>query len=118
MIEGTCCAIAPSGFMKDRQIINSLAVLPVVFVDFIDVGSSITVSVSFEANMDSTEQTINTVDLGCNTSGTSLTELYSASTENIVHVVNNGVHSNVTLNMCTVNPTSTADMSRAYFYDE
>jgi len=105
--------------MKDRNIVNSYAVKPVVCVDSIDIDSSITVSVSFESNTPPIlRSTLNTVDLGCSTDGTSLTESFSTNTDNLIHVVNTGSDGYITLNMCTDTIVSTSDSSKAYFYDE
>ena len=119
VIEDTCYPIAPAGYMKDIIPLNSYAVMPVVCVDSIDVGSSITVSVSFQPDSNtSLEPTSNVVDLACSTSGTSLTQTFSGDTEYLVHVTNTGSVGIITLDMCIDTITSTSDLSKAYFYDE
>ena len=119
VVEGTCYPILPSGYMKDRHLVNSYVVIPVVCVNSIDIGSSITVSVSFKSDTDTLlEPPLNTLDLECSTSGTTLTQALTAKTEYLVHVPNTGSDGIVTLNMCTQTMTSTSDSSSAYFYDE
>ena len=118
VLEGTCYPIAPSGYMKDRHLINALAVKPVVCVDSIDVGTSITVTVSFESDINTKMMAVNTVELGCSTSGTSLSQTFSANTDYLVHVVNTGSDGAITLDMCIDTPTATTDFSKAYVYDE
>mmetsp|Transcript_4714 Transcript_4714/g.5406 ORF Transcript_4714/g.5406 Transcript_4714/m.5406 type:complete len:186 (-) Transcript_4714:1383-1940(-) len=117
VIENTCYHLAPPGYLKDRTLLAGLDVQPVVCVDSINRGSSITVSVSFldQQNPPSPQITFDQeIKLACSSSTASTGVItLSANTNNLVHVQNTGNDGEVKLRMC-----SSSSIASAYFYDE
>ena len=117
VIENTCFHLAPPGYLKDRALIAGLLVQPVVCVDSVNPGTSITVSVSFldEENPPSPTITFGQeIELQCGLGGSSTGSItLNANTNNVVHVKKTGNGGEVTLMMCTSSGTASA-----YFHDE
>mmetsp|Transcript_4715 Transcript_4715/g.5407 ORF Transcript_4715/g.5407 Transcript_4715/m.5407 type:complete len:557 (-) Transcript_4715:154-1824(-) len=117
VIENTCYHLAPPGYLKDRTLLAGLDVQPVVCVDSINRGSSITVSVSFldQQNPPSPQITFDQeIKLACSSSTASTGVItLSANTNNLVHVQNTGNDGEVKLRMCSSSSTASA-----YFHDD
>ena len=117
VIENTCFHLAPPGYLKDRALIAGYLIQPVVCVDSVDPGISITVSVTFldEENPPPPKVTLGKiVDLQCGLEGSSSgTITLNPTMHNMVHVQNAGDGGEVTLMMCTSSGTASA-----YFHDE
>jgi len=118
--EGTCYHVAPSGYMKDRNMLAVSAVQPIVCVNSIDVGTSATVTVSFldPENAPASQVNVQETSLDCSTAGasTSLLEL-NANDFNMIHVRNTGADGVVFVEMCS--DTAASDLSStAFLHDE
>jgi len=118
--EGTCYHVAPSGYMKDRNMVAVWAVQPVVCVNSIDVGTSATITVSFldPENAPASQVNVQETSLDCSTSGasTSFLEL-NANDFNMIHVRNTGADGVVIVEMCS--DTAPSDLSStAFLHDE
>ena len=117
VVENTCYHLAPPGYLKDNAFVAGWLVQPVVCVNSIDVGSSISVTVSFldEDNPPSPQVVFGQeIELKCSVSGsTSGIVALDASTYNMVHVKDTGNGGEVVLRMCTSGGTASA-----YFHDE
>ena len=117
VIEDSCYHIAPPSYLKDRAFIESELVQPVVCVNSINPGTSITVTVTFQdkENPPSSQVSIGqNIELKCGSSMTS-TGLVTldASKYNLIHVKGAGYGGEVVLEMCTTKGTTSA-----FFYDE
>jgi hypothetical protein len=117
VIANSCYHMSAPGYLKDESIVASEMVNPVVCVDSIVPGSSITVSVSFldKENPPTPQVSFDQeVQLECSTSGSSTgTVTLNASSYNLIHVQNSGNKGAVVLQMCTSGGTVSA-----YFHDE
>lgn len=117
VVEGSCYHVAPSIYLKDRVVLEDAEqVQPVVCVKSIDVGSSITVSVSFLDMNDIPEPQVSLdqeIILQC-TSGGSSTGLKTldANKYNMVHVKKTGGDGVVTW------ASSGNTQTPAFFYDK
>ena len=118
VVENTCYHLNPPGYLKDETLVPSEKVQPVVCVDSINEGSSITVTVSFLDKVNPPPPKISIeqeVQLECQLGGsTTGTINLDASNHYLIRVENTGSDGNVELDMCTV-PGGTAS---AFFYDE
>jgi len=111
----SCYYIFPGGFMKDKDYVSSIQVQPVVCVNSIDVGNSITVTVDFidvDAPPSPQVSPVKTT-LECTKSGSSITFEADANEHNLIHVRNAGADGIVKMNMCA--PVGAA--FEGYFYD-
>ncbi len=117
VIENTCYHLSPPGYLKDNALVHSEMVQPVVCVDSINPGISITVTVSFlnKENPPSPKVSLDQkIELQCRASGASTGTLtLNANNYNLIHVKDTGDDSDITLQMCT-----NAGSSSAFFYDE
>lgn len=117
VLENTCYHISPPGYLRDQAIAATDLVQPVVCVDSLDVGTSITVSVSFIEKQKPPLPLVKVdqiIELQCSADGatsgiTSLDGLFY----NLIHVQNTGNIGEVTISLCT----SSGEV-KAYFYDE
>ncbi len=109
---GKCYHMSPPGFILDRDVVSASAVQPVVCVNSINMGNSITVTVNFQ-NTDRPPQPTEDVeryDISCPSSNSF--ELNS-SKYNLFHMHGMGVDGSVTLSLA-----STSGNAGAFFYDE
>lgn len=122
VVPGTCYPIAPAGPLKDLDYGAVEQVQPVVCVDSVDKGESITVSVYFLNPLKPPRVTVNLGserELECSKSGTksgSLVMDVSNSKDHLLHFVGTGMGGavDVVLSLESAIPSATAT---AYFYD-
>ena len=111
VVENTCYHLNQPAYLKDQALVPSEKVQPVVYVDSINEGSSITITVSFLDKMNPPSPKISVeqeVQLDCQIGGsTTGTINLDANNHNMIHVKNTGSDGNVELKMCTV-PDGTA----------
>jgi hypothetical protein len=113
VVENTCYHLTPPGYMKDKGLMASLLVQPVVCVGSINTGSSIDVTVSFLDIDNPPSPKISfdqEIELTC---GQSSNVSLNANNYNLIHVKNTGDGGEVELNMC-----ASSGGAKAYFYDE
>jgi hypothetical protein len=113
--NNSCYYIFPGGFMKDKDYISSIQVQPVVCVNSIDVGNSITVTVDFiDADAPPSPQVspVKTT-LDCTVSGSFITLEADASDYNLIHVQNAGADGIVEMKMCA----TVGAAFEGYFHD-
>jgi len=120
VLEGTCYHISPASKMKDYDSIASNAIQPVVCVDDINIGSDITISVSFldPNNPPISKLEVNDFSLECLLSGADFpAKSLDVSRDNLIHVFGTGKNGAIKLsNLCPDSSDATASMT-AYFYD-
>ena len=113
----TCYHLNPPGYLKDSALLAGLLVQPVVCVQSINVGISITVSVSFldKDNPPPSQVSIDQViALQCrNTQSSTGLITLNANSYNLIHVMDTGDDGEVELDMCT-----SGGSAKAYFSDE
>jgi len=113
--NNSCYYIFPGGFMKDKDYISSIQVQPVVCVNSIDVGNSITVTVDFiDADAPPSPQVspVKTT-LDCTVSGSFIALEADASDYNLIHVQNAGADGIVEMKMCA----TVGAAFEGYFHD-
>ncbi len=109
---GSCYHMSPPGYLLDRDVVSASAVQPVVCVDQLDTGSSITVSVDFRQDVGASPQPIVDVDeysMSCSTQAYNV----DASKFNLIHVNGMGKDGGVTVSL-----SSTTGVAGAIFFDE
>ena len=119
IVENTCYHLNPPAYLKDKIPLASVEeIQPVVCVDSINYGFSITVTVSFLQKQNPPPPKISIkeeIELGCE-QGISTTGRINldANNYNLFKVKNTGKDGNVELGICTV----LGGTASAYFYDE
>ena len=117
-IENTCYHLNPPAFLKDQALVPSEKVQPVVCIDSVNEGSSITVTVSFLDKMNPPSPKVSIeqeVQLDCQVGGsTTGTINLNANNHNLIQVKNTGSDGNVELKMCT----TSGGTASAFLYDE
>ena len=116
VLENTCYHLSPPLYLKDRAYEAALQVQPVVCVDSVDVGNSITVSVSFldEDNPPTPQVQAQEIDLACTNSGSDTGFLtLNLNSYNLIHVDNVGENGEIELDLCA----RSGGRAKAYFYD-
>ena len=119
IVNGECYVIQPPGILLDIDPATAEKIQPVVCVNDIAVGESITVTVSFLSDNDN-EPEIDVEKkspLVCKTGGINFGEDIIDVTNNKVHLIEfqgSGLDGNVTFSLCH---DGTAGFVNAYFYD-
>ena len=120
VIENTCYHLNPPAYLNDVALIPAEQVQPVVCVDSVNEGSSITIMVSFLQNMSPPPPKISMkqeVKLDCKIDGsTTGTINLDANNHSLNQVQNTGNDGNVELNMCIT--ASDHGTAKAFFYDD
>jgi hypothetical protein len=114
VVDNTCYYIFPSAYMKDRDLSAVIQVQPVVCVDSIDVGNSITVTVQFinESAPPAPQVLLTESTLACSKSGENLRIDFVPNEYRLIHVTNTGSDGNVNMTLCASGGTISG-----YFYD-
>ena len=118
---GTCYHIFPSAYMKDIDITSVTEVQPVVCVDSIDLGTSITISVSFldPYNIPSPSLAAIETTIDCPTSGSSTSIEVNNMDYNLIRVNSGRATADVKIDiMNTVGYIWGNYATTAYFYDK
>lgn len=121
VLPGTCYVIAPSIKVLDFDYLAADAIQPVVCVDSINVGSDITISVSFlDPNAPpAATVAVDEFNLGCAVVASELPDAVDATKYSVVQVSGTGIGGLVTLSsLCPKSGAATdANSMTAYFYD-
>ena len=121
VLPNTCYHVSPSSFMKVTDIIAVEATQPVICVESIDIGKSVTVSVSFldPQNPPSPSRQLNNIHHQCSSSDqNALISDINPSKYNLIHVTSTGEDGVVDLDLCPSNRNSMSTITSAFFYDE
>ena len=120
VLPNTCYVIQPPGLLMDIDSASAEQIKPVVCVNDIDIGNSITISVSFLRDA-AGPPSIEVNDVGkleCGVGGRSFGDQsldMSASQVHLIEYIGSGVDGNVSFSFCQ-NSGSKVDV-RAFFYD-
>jgi hypothetical protein len=120
VLPNSCYVIQPPGLLMDIDSSSAEQVKPVVCVDDINIGNSITVSVSF-LSKNSAPAPIQVNDLGkleCRVGGSSFGDQsfdVSDGQVRLIEYIGSGVDGNVTFSFCQ--NTGSAVNVKAFFYD-
>mmetsp|Transcript_18375 Transcript_18375/g.22495 ORF Transcript_18375/g.22495 Transcript_18375/m.22495 type:complete len:983 (-) Transcript_18375:152-3100(-) len=109
---GKCFHVSPASYLKDRDLLAVNSVQPVVCVESLDEGSSLTVTVSFlnPHNPPPKQVEVDEHSLTCGSGA--MTKRFDASKTHLVHVKGTGQNGQVTVKQC--NPDV---WSQSYLYD-
>ncbi len=115
----TCYHLFPLAYIKDRVFGDVEDVQPVVCVNAIDEGTSISVSVEFldHENPPTPPVSPHTETLTCSASGSSMELELDADKYNLIHVTDTGFDGQVELSMCSDGSGSSDIVSTAFLYD-
>lgn len=126
---GTCYAVHPSAYLKDRDLAAAAAVRPVVCVDAVDEGSSIDISVSFvdgeslppapAATAEGGGLEVITLECSGGASPVATTDyVLNARDSHLIHVINTGYDADISLSLCTDDGSASDVQARGFLYDE
>jgi hypothetical protein len=114
VVDKTCYHVFPSAYMKDRDLAAVMQVQPVVCVDSIDVGNSITVTVQFiqQSTPPSPQVPFTESTLSCSSSGADQSFEINPNQHNLIHVTNTGSDGIVDVTLC-----ASGGVISGYLYD-
>ena len=121
VLPNTCYLVAPPGLLMDIDPAGAEQVQPIVCVDSIDTGASITISVSF---LDSSSPPTPKVtlasekEIGCSKAGTGSGDVdldMSGGNVHLLHYVGTGRNGQISLSLCL--NSGLLSTVKAYFYD-
>ena len=114
ILDNSCYYIFPSAYMKDRDYDAAMQVQPVVCVDSIDVGNSITVTVQFISESAPPAPPVSFTEntLSCSNSGADISLEINPNEYTFINVTNTGSDGIVNMTLC-----ASGGIISGYFYD-